>query len=459
MKRLLICLLLLAGINPASAQMLMLGYGRATLTGNTSFMATPLMSAGSTSAPSTSAVNFGRIASGITNGQWNASAAVEEDPWPVAGTISNLSVYFPTDPGNTNGSYDVGLVLGGTKQTLVCNVAIGTHTCTDNTHSVTIAAGNLVGWFVCPSGTATCTAGNAPTAQGAATQISATFTSTVGQESLIIGHNTNVSATVLNYGGFGGNITVSATEVNVSSVIPVSGTLDDLQVVSGGVPGTNGTYTLTVFHNTSATSLTCVVASAGTTCSDSTGAHAFTVAQGDTISLQSCPSSSGNTLSCTGATGTAAPTARAMSASMRWVPSTANQAILFDTAGTAPPTTTGVTRYQSVSGTGAAGTTEVDLNVVPVVSGGMTLGNLIVSESAAPGGTSTRAITLRAGAGGGAAQSDRAPTCTITSAATSCTSGSTYSASSGQAINMSMVNTGTQAAITWFKTAMTVTIP
>ncbi len=430
-------------------------------------MVSPLMSAGSTAGPSTSAVNFGRLASGITNGQWNVTATVEEDPFPVAGTISNLSVYFPTDPGNTNGSYDVGLVLGGTKQTLVCNVAVGTHTCTDNTHSVTVAPGNLVGWFSCPSGTATCTAGNAPTAQAAGVQISATFTSTVGQEGFIIGHNTNTSATALNYGGFGGNITVSATEVNVSSVMPTAGTIDQLYVVSGGTPGTNGTYTLSVFKNgaiapagcTPGTNcLSCLIGSAVTTCND-TGAHSFTVSQGDTISLQSCPSSSGNTLSCSGATGTAAPTARAMAASLRWVPSTTNQAVVFDTAGTVPPTTTGVTRFQAVNGTGAAGTTEVDLNVVPVVSGGMTLGNLTVAESTAPGGTSTRKITLRAGVGGGGAQADQAPTCTITSAATTCTNASTYGASSNQAINLSIANTLTQAAVTWFKTGMTVTVP
>jgi hypothetical protein len=201
-----------------------------------------------------------------------------------------------------------------------------------------------------------------------------------------------------------------------------------------------------------------VVTAAATTCND-LGAHGFMVAQGDTISLQSCPSSSGNTLGCWDATGTVAPTARAVAASMRWVPSVANQAVLFDTFGTIPITTASAVRFQAVNGTGATGTTEVDLNGAPVVSGGMTLGNLTLASQAAPGGTSTRIVTLRAGVAGGSAQSDRAPTCTIPSASTTCTNGSTYGATSGQALNLGITNNGTQAAVTWFKAAMTATIP
>ncbi len=166
MRRLLLTAALTFITSAASAQMPLLGFGKGSFTQPVAgAMTSPIMTSGSTGAPSTSAVNYGKFSAGFTNNIWGATAAAQENVWPVAGTISNLEVYFPTQPGNTNASYDVGLVLAGTKQTLVCNVAFNSNSCTDSGHTITVAAGNLVGWFVCPSNTATCTAGNAPTAQ------------------------------------------------------------------------------------------------------------------------------------------------------------------------------------------------------------------------------------------------------------------------------------------------------
>ncbi len=467
MRKLLALLLLLTV--PASAGTLPLlgaGLGAPGGGGGVTKMPSPIMSQGSTTAPSATVINYGKMASGFTNGQWGVTAATQEEVWPVAGTIDNLEVFLPTDPATASSSYDVGLVLGGTKQTLVCNVPAGSHACTDSgAHPITVAPGNLVGWFVCPStvgNTQTCplaTGSAVPTGQAAPVQVSATFTSTIGQESFILSHpNGNQPTASLQYVPFGGNTSWNNTEVNVSSVVPTAGTIDQLYVQLVNTPGTNGTYTLTVFHNTAATSLSCVVTSAVTTCTDTTGAHAFTVAQGDTISIQTCPSSSGNTLSCTGATGTAAPTARGAAVGVRWVPSTTNQAIVLQLP-TAVPSTT-ATRFLAVNGTGVSSTTESnDINATPVVSGNMTVGNLTVLQSTAPGGVTTRAYTLRAGVAGGAAQSDRAPTCTVTSAVTTCTNASTYTATSGQALDISTTPTGTNAALTYVKTGMTVTIP
>ncbi len=272
--------------------------------------------------------------------------------------------------------------------------------------------------------------------------MSATFTSTANQEGFLVSFPSAPSTSVTNYASFTGNILVSATEVNMSNVMPAAGVIDQLYVLPSNTPSP-GTMVVTIVKNTTPSSLTCTV-SANAQCTDTNTGHAITVARGDTISISFAPASS--------------PTSRTYAVGVRWVPTTTNQALILDTAATMPSTS--ATRYFSANGTGASATTETnELGAVPVVSGGMTIGNLTVAQSTAPGGVTTRAITLRAGAAGGASQSDRAPTCTVTSAATTCQDGNSYAATSGQAIDVSAVPTGTNAAVTNFKFGMTVTIP
>ncbi len=456
MRRLLFCLLLMAGVSPAVAQMPLLGFGTGSFgSAAPGPMTSPVMTSSSTTSPSTTALNFGRVATIAATNSWGATAATVGNVWPTAGTFSNLEVYFPTAPGAaaSTKSFDIGMAKGGTKQTLVCNMLETAQTCADSSHSFTVAAGDLITWFVCPSNGTGCTAGAAPTTQGAAVQISATFTSTAAQEGYLIGGGGSPSVVngTANYMGFGGNFSPNATENIVSVVMPTAGTIDQLYVSPSNTPSP-GTMAFVVFKNGAAAPASCTpgttclgcTISANAQCTDTNTGHSFTVAQGDTISIQSTPASSA--------------TSRAYVFGVRWVPTTANQAIMTASAATVP--TTATTRFMGYNGTVVAQATEtVEWSIVPFVSGNMTVGHLTIAQSSAPGGVTTRVVTLRAGAAGAAAQASQSPACTITSAATTCTDTNTYAATSGQALNWQTVPTGTNAGLSYFKVGATVTIP
>ncbi len=454
LRRLLFVGALALVASTAQAQMPLLGMGKGSFTVPAAgAMTSPVMTSSSTTAPSTSALNYGRVATIAATNSWGATAATVGNVWPAAGTFANLEVYFPTAPGAgaSTKSYDIGMAKNGTKQTLVCNILETAQTCADSSHSFTAAAGDLITWFVCPSNGSGCTAGVAPTTQAAAVQISATFTSTANQEGFLIGGGGSPSVVngTANYMGFGGNFSPNATENIVSIVMPAAGTIDQLYVNPSASPSP-GTMAFVVFLNGAAapaacspgtTCLGCTV-SAAAQCTDVT--HSFTVARGDTVSIQSTPASSA--------------TSRAYVFGVRWVPTTTNQAILTASAATVPATTG--TKFMGYNGTVVAQATEtVEWSVVPFVSANMTVGNLTVALSPAPGGVTTRAIALRAGAAGAASQASQNPSCTVTSAATTCTDTSTYAATSGQALDWQTVPTGTNAGLSYFKVGATVTIP
>jgi hypothetical protein len=83
-----------------------------------------------------------------------------------------------------------------------------------------------------------------------------------------------------------GSMTVSGTESNVETPLPIGGTLSDLQVRVTTAPGVGASWTFTADINGTGTALFCSIAGAATTCSDSS---AVTVVQGDTLDLDATP--------------------------------------------------------------------------------------------------------------------------------------------------------------------------
>ncbi len=452
----LLASLLLAG--PAWAQLTMTDIGQGGSGGGViaGAMTSPVMTSSSTTSPSITALNFGRIATIAATNSWGATALTVGNVWPVSGTFANLEVYFPTAPGAaaSTKSFDIGMAKGGTKQTLVCNMLETAQTCADSTHNFHVVAGDMVTWFVCPSNGTGCTPGVAPTTQAAAVQISATFLSDTAQEGYLIGGGGSPSVVngTANYMGFGGNFSPNATENIVSVVMPTAGTIDQLYVQPSASPSP-GTMAFVVFKNGAAAPAACTpgtnclgcTVSTSSQCTDTNTGHSFTVAQGDTISIQSTPASSA--------------TSRAYVFGVRWVPATTNQAVMTASAATVPNTAN--TRFEGFNGTVVAQATEtVEWSVVPFVSGNMTVGNMTVLQSTAPGGATTRTVTLRQGAVGAAAQANAGSVaCTVTSAATTCNSGNTYTATTAQALNFQTTVSGTNAGLSYFKVATTVTIP
>ncbi len=469
MRRLLIIGALCLAASAASAQMLLLGFGQGAFVTGPTMMVTPLMFSGNTANnPSATAINYVPMFGATGANNYTTTSTGKPTVMPVAGTIANLQAYFQQDPTTANSSYDIIMVLGGTKQTLTCNIAAGAHACSDSTHSITVAAGNLVGWQICPStvgNTLSCpgaTGSAVPSAQTTPIQISATFTSTVGQESLTGGGSTstNMSTTVINYAGWGTAGAWGATENVVSVVVPTGGTLDTLYVNMTGTSGASSSYDFILVKNGTPSALTCNIAHPATTCNTTNGTNAVSVVQGDTISIESCPS---NAATCTA--GSAPGSSRGAMVSLRWVPTTSGQAIVMDAPSTMPGTNTTAT-FMPVSGASNPQTTEANqVSLVPGIPAGMTfsVNNLTVAQCPGPGAAATRVDTLRLGNAGGALSS-QSLAATVGIGTTACPTFSTatatgaVTATAGQIIAWQTQNSATNTALTTLKIGATVNI-
>lgn len=363
-------------VSPASAgTMLLLNAGKATPGAAAVMMTTPILGlASSTTGPGASATNYAPITwgSGCCN-LWGVS--VRTMKIATTGTMGNLAVFYPATM--AAGSYLVSLYKNGAQQTLQCTITVTgpVQACTNNT-PISVTAGDTIGWQSVGS------AGSAQTS----VYISATFTSTVGQESPIFISQTSAGSPInaTQYTSLGYSHPWNATEVNVSSVLPTGGTIDQLYLVDGAAPGgSGGSYTFTLFKNGIATAITCIITDPGTTCNDLNAGHAVHFAGGDTVSLQAVPSVSPAPVS-----------ANFSSGSVRWVPDTTNEALLLQVA-QAVPAATG-TRFFNAAGTGGGASVETtEYNIAPI---GMTLKNFWSAQGASTGGSNTRPIALRAGA-------------------------------------------------------------
>jgi hypothetical protein len=464
MRRLLIAGALALVASSANAQISLFGYGRGSLTAGPVLMSTPLLFPGNTANnPSATAINYVPLFGGSGVNNYTAGSTTKPTVNAVAGNISNLQAYFPVDPTTASSSYDIILVIGGTKKALTCNIAAGSHSCSDTTHLVATSPGDLLGWEICPStvgNTLTCpnaTGSAVPSAQTTPIQISAVFTSTQGQESFITGGaiSSNAATNAVNYSGFGAQGLWNATENLYSSVMPTGGTIDHLYVTMTAAAGSSASYDYTVFLNGVASALTCTATNPATTCTDLT--HSVALVAGDTISIAACPS---NTATCTAGS---APTARGANVSVRWVPTTSNLAVIFDTPTTNPGT--GATAVW-LNGAGAAVATATEANVPNLVPIGMTINNLRIAQCPGPGAAVTRTETLRLGTAGNASLSSQSLVAAVAAGTTACPTYSTQSATggvsatAGQWFNWQTINSTTGGtALTTLKIGATVTIP
>lgn len=436
--RSLIALLLALWLAPAWAQVPMTGAGKGVPSSGSSIV-TPVF-ADITTAPSTSSTNYSSWF-GTGNGGL-ASSNSRVTPSPAAGNIGNLTVRFPTATGG-GATYTINLLVNGSQAgspgNVSCQITNAALTCSDTTNSASIVAGDQISYQIVPAGT--------PAVQANSIQISTTFTGSVANESLIgTGFGQSPSTSATNYTAFsGGASTFNATEANVAVTLPAAGTLDKLYVVAQSAPGAARTSAFSVCLNGtgSCATITCSLTGAGsgagiTTCNDTT--HSISVAEGDTISLQSVP------------TGT--PATDNITAALRFVPATTGQSIVLGT-------TLGVNvsqanpRYSVMGGQSTTSTEANDLSVAPVA---LTVKKFRAVQDAAPGGTATRTFVLRKGTGGG--QSDQSLTCQITSAITSCSDGgNTVSASVGDLINWKETPANTPAALAYMRQSAVITVP
>ncbi len=445
MKIVLAALLTLLTIFGASANQMLLGVGGTGAPG----MTTPLISDGSVVATawSNTAPDFMQITGGYS-AVYTAATGTAESVIGLAGTISDLTVQLPTSV--SAGSWQIALVDNGTITTLTCTISSGT-TCAYS-GSVPIAAGDHIQWEFIPSTTPAATAQTTPPGP----MVTALFTAPPGvnQGPILMGSNGAVT-TGSNYYMGPGIMPVAAAstvEVTVSGIIPVAGTIESVWGYLNGTPGASKSYAYTVYHNGSATTLTCTVTGTVSGLCNSS-ANPFTVAAGDTVSCATVPSGT--------------PTSHIAACGLVWQPNATGQALVFANARAVLPLVD-TTEYYSVAGISGPGTpvtTESQTQqLAPTILSGHTLtfGNLYVAQGTVAPSASGRANALRV------AGSSVGPHCTINTSGSTGTIGGvastyycddtpdTYSVPSGALVDMQTVDSGTAgSALASFKSTMT----
>lgn len=454
--------LALAPVASWAGSMMLLGAGGSSgaVAGST---ITPIIGNGPTAGPSSSIVNYIGLFQGIAGAAWSANNTLRAAKWPVAGTISNLYVRFPSGAG-VGGQYYVSLVKNGTVSTNVtCNFtnSASAQTCT-SAGSEAVVPTDTLQWQVCPgvgalSGT-TCTAA-AGQATNTVVQISATFTSTANNESFLLSSGSTSVATNANatYASFGGYNVYTATEAQFAMAMPTAGVIDQLYV-NGPVaaPGASKTWTLTLWKNHAATSLACFMTGTGsgngiTFCQDTNTGHAVTVAAGDTISIENCPS----TVSAGVCQASTTPAANLFTVAARFVPTKPGESVLTTAIYTGNVPGAATTRFFGTDSTANDNATETNAYGIAPVD--MTIKKLNVALSPAPGaGSPSRTFTLMTGAPGSTAAVS--PTCPITTG-TTCTDATSASITATNAIDWRMTSANTPASLTALSIAAVATVP
>lgn len=389
---------------------------------------TPVLGWAGASAWSNTAVNYGALYS-TQQVAPTATPNVRSTAIPISGTFSNLQVRFPTATG-AGLTYDIALMVNGSASALTCQITNAALTCADTSNTVSISAGDLVEWRVTPTGTP---------ASNTVTQISVDFTASSSESFIVARSADNVSTTAVRYAGFTPR-NLGTTEVSVSSIVSAAGTIDHLYANASVSPGSSPrAYTMVLYKNGSATSLTCAVNGPATTCNDLTNSVA--VVGGDLISVEITPSAT-------------APAQVSMSSSFRFTPTTAKQSLLFS-QNTAGVPNGGLTTYGHLAGGFNNGGTES--SNYNLATGTFTLKNLYVGIDVVPGGATSRTINVRKGTG---TQSNSGITCTIGAAALTCNDTSnTYTTALSEFLDVQHVPVATAAAVNYFKVGMTVQTP
>jgi hypothetical protein len=417
-------------------------------------MTTPIFVWGAVPSPST----FGYAPFGIS-ASWNGAITARQGQTAISGAIGNLTVSSPIAI-STN-YYTNTLYVNSNPTSLVCSVGVGgtnlgtTTFCADNAHSVTVNSGDLVT-------VRSDVPGGAATTYTAAPRVSATITSVNGQEQWLPLWLGIPSATAINYVGLAA--AASATEGLVSFVVADPGAITGLRgYLEGTAAGAGKWWQFTVFQNGVATA---IIAGDSANCGGASSlqcfdyAHSITVAAGDVISVQICPTATSALGTGCPVSALGAPAAANIALGLRFVPANANHGLLFTVPVTLPPVSV-ANNFLAATGNLGAGTTEALGQVVAPVN--MTVGGLFATQCPGPGAAVTRSVTLRSN---GVSQS---PTVIVPSGATACPTLSpapqdnthTYSVPSGALLDeLTLLNTVTGAAtVTEFKTGMWGTVP
>lgn len=387
-------------------------------------MKTPIMShAASGTALSNSATRFLAFCGGGNASILSSSATQARTPVAIPGSIANLEVNFPTAV--VTGSYAITLQVNGVDSALTLTISSGNRA-SDTTHSVSVVAGDDVCWKIVPTST--------PTAQATPISVACVFTATNAGESIIFGASGSATVTTSTFMQPGASFT-AADDASASGIIAAPGVIDHLYVRTSAAPGGIAAWTFTANQNETPSLLTCIVTSAISTTSDLV--DAITVVAGDRLSMASI------------ATGT--PAAATLLWSVRWVPTTNGQSLLFMTANATLPANS-ADRFLPLAGQGNNASVETVVNIAPLAC---TIQNMYIRQLPQITGGTSRAITLRAGA------ASQSLTVTFTNGGATDDHDTThsYSASVGDLLDLLVHPVGSPTALTTLKVGAVAYIP
>lgn len=243
---------------------------------NSFAMRTPLFTLQS-STISTSAVNYASI-QGSSQFNWTSNESTHYAVIPYAGIFKELQVKAVGSV--SPGQFVIALRVNSATTTLTCTLTATT--CSDLTNVVSVSPGDLVNYISTPS--------SSPTAQSI--QISVVFEgTTAGTSIMLAGISSNMQTDgTANYSHPQAVTSFSATEVVRSGIATTSGRLGPLYVKCPLAPGSGKSYAFTVRKNAGATSLTCTVSDANTTCSDTNTSNYPSIVAGDLIAIEAVAS-------------------------------------------------------------------------------------------------------------------------------------------------------------------------
>jgi Fe-S cluster assembly iron-binding protein IscA len=321
---------------------------------------------------------------------------------PVEGTFNNMRIVI--DFATTTKSYTATFRKNGTNTALTCTIAAGDTTCSDVTHSVSVAVGDKVTYGIAAS------PGNVLNFF----KMTMDFTPTVANKTfLTMASEDSLNTTRESYTLAGGGV-ASVAEAGRQNVFSEAGVLSNL-LASTTNPGAGKTRNFGLRINlTSTSTMTCTVdGNAPNYCTDNSNTQS--VSAGDLIGYATVPS------------GTPAATA-GMTGNMVFVPTTAGN---FDFL--SAWYTGGSTNYLPIHGgisfnTKEASTTQVANN--------MTMTAISARITVAPGAGKSRIFALRQNS------ATTSLTCTIADTNTTCSGTSSVSIADGDLLGIAEIAVG-----------------
>lgn len=326
-------------------------------------------------------------------------------PMSTSGTVTGLSVTRASAPG-VGTSYAFTLWKNGSGTGLTCTTsgAVAT-TCTDPTNSVSYVPGDTLAWESLPTGSP---------AAGLFTLTAIQTGTNPGEVSISGGTGTANNSLPSSNAPYGG--TYNTGDVNVSVIMPTSGTIDNLYVNLPTAPAATTGYTITVFKNGVASILTAAMI-AVTSNNDTT--HSVSYVAGDTIAIRVTPTNT--------------PTAMIPHWSFRWRPTVDGESPIWGKAATL---NNAALRYGTVDGEAVSNATEASVSFIAPTA--FTLSKMYIAAETAPGSGKSFTTVFRNNA------ADKNLTAVLANTSTT-TSDLTHSdsVSSGDVIDWSITPSGT----------------